>query len=73
MYLPVRSRDLSQFVGKLVPLMALPELADGRDDMQMWRVPLNVLNEKSGTSEKSWSSSLGTGTEDSNLSARKLT
>jgi hypothetical protein len=39
--------------------MAPPEVADGGDDLQMWRVAVNILNKQLRTADKGWSSSLG--------------
>jgi hypothetical protein len=39
--------------------MARPQVADGGDGLQIWRVAANVLNKQSRTASKGWSSSLG--------------
>jgi hypothetical protein len=41
--------------------MARPQLADGGDSLQFWRVAANMLNKQLWTAEKGWSSSLGDG------------
>jgi len=41
--------------------MALPQLADRRDCLQVWMVPADVLNTKFRTAHKGWSSSSGVG------------
>jgi hypothetical protein len=38
-----------------------PQVADGGNDRQIWRVTANVLNKQSRTADKGWSSSLGVG------------
>jgi hypothetical protein len=47
--------------------MAHPQVADGEDGLQIWRVVANILNEQSRTADKGWLSSLGAarGTNDS--------
>jgi hypothetical protein len=37
--------------------MARPQVADGGDSLQIWRVAANVLNKQSHTADKEWSSS----------------
>jgi hypothetical protein len=39
--------------------IARPQIADGGDGLQIWRVAANILNKHSRTADKSWSSSLG--------------
>jgi hypothetical protein len=39
--------------------MARPQVADGGDGLQIWRVAANILNKKSRTADKGWCSSLG--------------
>jgi hypothetical protein len=41
--------------------MARPQVADGGDGLQIWRVSANILNKQSGKADKGWSSSLGVG------------
>jgi hypothetical protein len=41
--------------------MARPQVADGGDALQFWRVAANILNKQSRTADKGWSSSLGLG------------
>jgi hypothetical protein len=38
--------------------MARPRIADGGDGLQIWRILANILNKKSQTTDKGWSSSL---------------
>jgi hypothetical protein len=39
--------------------MARPQVADGGDSLQFWRVAANMLNKLSRTADKGWSFSLG--------------
>jgi hypothetical protein len=48
--------------------MARPQVADGGDDLQIWRVAANILNKQSRTADKGWSSSLGVGHKPKNSS-----
>jgi hypothetical protein len=41
--------------------MARPQVVDGGDGLQIWRVAVNVLSKKSRRTEKGWSFSLGVG------------
>jgi hypothetical protein len=41
--------------------MTRPQVADGGNGLQIWRVAANLLNKQSGTAGKGWSSSLGVG------------
>jgi hypothetical protein len=41
--------------------MARPQVADGGDCLQIWRITANILNKQSRTADKGWSSSLGVG------------
>jgi hypothetical protein len=36
--------------------MVSPEIADGEDGLQIWRVAVNILNKQSQTADKGWSS-----------------
>jgi hypothetical protein len=36
--------------------MARPQVADGGDGLQIWRVAANILNKQSRTADKGWSS-----------------
>jgi hypothetical protein len=38
--------------------MARPQVADGGDSLQIWRVAANVLNKQPQTADRGWSSSL---------------
>jgi hypothetical protein len=41
--------------------MARPQVADGGDGLQIWRVVADVLNKQLRTAEKGWPSSLAVG------------
>jgi hypothetical protein len=41
--------------------MARPQVADGGDGLQIWRVSANILNKQSRTADRGWSTSLGVG------------
>jgi len=41
--------------------MVCPQVADGGDSIQIWRVAANVLSKELGTTNKVWSFSLGVG------------
>jgi hypothetical protein len=41
--------------------MARPQVADGGNSLQIWKVAANILNKQSRTPDKGWSSSLGVG------------
>jgi hypothetical protein len=41
--------------------MARPQVADGGDSLQIWRVAAKILNKQSRTADRGWSSSLGVG------------
>jgi hypothetical protein len=41
--------------------MARPQVADGGDDLQIWRVSANILNKQSQTADKRWYFRLGVG------------
>jgi len=43
--------------------MEQPWVADGGDDLQIWRVTANILNKQLWTTDKEWSSSLEVGWE----------
>jgi len=45
--------------------MARPQVADGGEGLQTWRVAANTLNKQSRTADKVWSPSWGVG-RDSN-------
>jgi hypothetical protein len=40
---------------------ARPQIADGGEGLQIWRVAANMLNKQSRTADKGWHSSLGVG------------
>jgi hypothetical protein len=41
--------------------MAHAQVLDGGDSLRIWRVSVNILNKKSWTADKGWSSSFGVG------------
>jgi hypothetical protein len=41
--------------------MARPQVADGGEDLQLWRVAANILNKQSRTADNGWPSSLEDG------------
>jgi hypothetical protein len=41
--------------------MVHPKVADGGEDLQIWRVAVNMLNKQSQTTNKGWSSGLEVG------------
>jgi hypothetical protein len=41
--------------------MARPQVADGRNGLQIWRVAANILNKQSRTADEGRSSSFGVG------------
>jgi hypothetical protein len=49
--------------------MARPQVADGGDGLQVWRVAANILNKQSRTADKRWSSILGVGRGANNSSS----
>jgi hypothetical protein len=52
--------------------MGRPQVADGGDSRQFWRVAANILNKQSRTDDKWWSSSLGVGRGANNASPKKI-
>jgi hypothetical protein len=52
--------------------MARPQVADGGDGLQIWRVSANILNKQLRTADKGWSSSLGAGRWANDSSQKKL-
>jgi hypothetical protein len=51
--------------------MARPQVADGREGLQRWRLAANILNKQPRTNDKGWSSSLGVGRGTNNHSPYK--
>jgi hypothetical protein len=49
--------------------MAHPQVADGGNGLQIWRVAAIILNKQSRTADKGWSSSLGVGRGANNSSS----
>jgi hypothetical protein len=41
--------------------MVCPQVADGGDGLQIWRVAAKILSKQSRTADRGWSSSLGVG------------
>jgi hypothetical protein len=52
--------------------MAHPQVADGGDGLQIWRVAASILNKQSRTADKGWSFSLGVGPRANNSSPLKI-
>jgi hypothetical protein len=58
----LKNKEITVF--KWVPChhgMAHPQVADGGEGLQIWRVAANILNKQSQTADKGWPSSLGVG------------
>jgi hypothetical protein len=53
--------------------MARPQVADGRDGLQIWRISANILNKQSRTAYTGWSSGLGVGRGANNSSSKFVT
>jgi hypothetical protein len=61
---PVFNTDESWVHVKWVPChhdVAHPQVVNGEDNPQIWRVAANRVNKRSQIANKRWSSSLGTG------------
>jgi hypothetical protein len=43
--------------------MVRPQVADGGDNLQIWKVAAKIVNKQSRTADNGWSSSLGVGRE----------
>jgi hypothetical protein len=52
--------------------MTRPEVADGGDALQIWRVAVKILNKQSRTTDKEWSSSFAVGRGPNNSSPYKI-
>jgi hypothetical protein len=52
--------------------MARPQVADGRDSLQIFRVTANLMNKQLWTANRRWLSSLGVGWEANNLHHKKI-
>jgi hypothetical protein len=39
--------------------MVRPQVADGDDDLKLWRAAANIFNKQSWLADKGWSSNLG--------------
>jgi hypothetical protein len=51
--------------------MARPQVVDGGDGLQIWRVAVNILNKQSRTADKGWHSSFGVAQEANNPHRKK--
>jgi hypothetical protein len=52
--------------------MARPQVADGGDALQVWRVAANILNKQTQIADTAWSSSSGVGSGANNSSPQKV-
>jgi hypothetical protein len=52
--------------------MAPPQVVDGGDGLQIWRVAANILNKQSRTADRGWPSSLGFGQGDKHPTVKPL-
>jgi hypothetical protein len=52
--------------------IARPQVADGGDGLQIWRVAAYTLNMQSRTADKAWCSSFGVGRGANNFSVEKM-
>jgi hypothetical protein len=52
--------------------MAGPQVADGRDALQFWRVAANILKKQSRITDKGWSSRLEIGSRDKNYPPKQI-
>jgi hypothetical protein len=52
--------------------MSHPQVKDGGDGLQTWRVAANILNKQSMTADKGWPSRLGVGRGAKNSSPLKI-
>jgi hypothetical protein len=62
---------LSQVTGPWHHNMACPQIADGGDGFQVWRVAANILKKQLRTTDKWWYPSLGVGRGANNFSPQK--
>jgi hypothetical protein len=49
-----------------------PQVAEGGDGLQIWRIVVRILNKQSGATNKGWSSALGVGRGANNSSPSKI-
>jgi hypothetical protein len=63
------SEIVSRNVGTCHHGMARPQVADGGDSLNIWRVAANILNKQLRTADKWWSSSVGVGRGATNSSS----
>jgi hypothetical protein len=52
--------------------MARPQVANGGDGLQIWRIAANILNKQSLIADKGWSFSLGVGHRANNSPPYKI-
>jgi hypothetical protein len=50
---------MASYVGPFHYGTECPNVADGGDGLQVWRIAANILNNQSWTANKGWSSRLG--------------
>jgi hypothetical protein len=53
--------------------MESPQVADGGNGLQIWKIVANILNKQSPTADKGWSSRSGVGDNNSPLKNKRLT
>jgi hypothetical protein len=53
-------------------IIIAPQVEDGGDGLQIWRIAVNILNKQSRTADKGWSSRLGVGSGANNSSPYKI-
>jgi len=53
-----RSEISLRYIGPCYHGMELPQIADGGDGLQIWRVAVNILHTHSRTAYHGWSSNL---------------
>jgi hypothetical protein len=71
---PINLHFIERSYVKSVPChhsMLCPQVANGEDSIQIWRVDANILNKQSQTANKGWSYSLGVGRAAKNVSLFK--
>jgi hypothetical protein len=52
--------------------MSCPQVADGGNTLQVWRVAMNILNTQSRTADKEWSCSSGLGVGQTTTHHKKI-
>jgi hypothetical protein len=58
--------------GSLVTTALCPQIADGGEGLQIWRVAADILNKELQTANKGWSSALGVGHAANNSSPQEI-